>query len=342
MLLQDNAVALGVIADTEADRAHIRVYDANQLARWGLLQYPALTLDPLLRAPLGPLMDFDRWTELQRYQGTWVAEAQRTQIATQLVSALKTSTACEFRVEGLSGMGKTRLVMEALKDNELPDPCRLRAGRDTDNARSISYLIGNERTAVLVVDECDRHTHDLLAKQLPARGNVRLVTIGRPDARLSATPLFVLGPMAQTDIETVLRENRPKLWVEARQFVSANCAGNVQMAYMLADHLLTHGTAHAAELMRRGDLEAIFAIVFPRDHDFYLMTALALFDRIGWDGELASELTIVAMFCDTTVANLKRVGQSLTEQSLLETHGRYRAVAPSPVAVYLAARTLGG
>lgn len=335
--LCEKAIELGLITDTEADKARIRVYDANLLAKW-TSEYPALTLDPILQISLGHMQSYERWIESRRHQGKWVPDEHRTQIVQELTDSLKKPEGFEFRIEGPSGIGKTRLVMEAFRDDEVKSLIAYGPEAAKISPDALNYLVAKKRRGILIIDECSRRTHEKLAEQLSVNADLRLVTIGPADAELMSVRMYEPRPMPPAEVEKALEKNEPALWVEARRFVSENCAGNMKLAYILADRLKEKGAGQAAELMQRGDLETVLSIVLPEDQDFLLMAGLALFERIGWDDELLSELQALADFLGHPVSELKRVGLKLEQQGLLEKHGRYRAVAPNPVAVYLAAK----
>ena len=335
--LCEKAVELGLIDDTDADKARIRVYDANLLAKWAS-EYPALTLDPILQISLGHMQSYDRWTESRRHQGKWVPDEHRTQIVQELTDSLKKPEGFEFRIEGPSGIGKTRMVMEAFRDDEIKSLVAYgpEAAKITPDA--LNYLVAKKRRGILIIDECGRRTHEKLAEQLSVNADLRLITIGQADTELMSVRMYAPGPMPPAEVEKALEKNEPTLWVEARSFVSENCAGNMKLAYILAARLKEKGAGQAAELMQRGDLETILSIVLPEDQDFLLMAGIALFERIGWDDELSPELDALADFLGHPVTDLKRVALKLERQGLLEKQGRYRAVVPNPVAVYLAAK----
>jgi len=334
--LQDEAIRLGLITETE--RSRIRVYDANQLAKWAS-EFTALTLDPVLQMSFGPLRDHQRWSDSQQLQDTWVPDANRKELAQEIIQTLNDPNIKQIRIEGPSGIGKTRLAMEAFRGNNLTPLIAYCPDGTALIPDTINYLTTKNRKAVLVIDNCDRTRHDNIAGQIPVGSSLWLVTIGHTSDHPMSIRIFAPKPMSPADIEKLLKSNRPTLWAEARLFVSQNCGGSIRLAYVLADRLEEKGVAQAAELMKRGEIEDILSIVIPAEgQDFLLMAMLALFDRLGWEGELEDELQILADFCGTSVADLRRVGLVLDEQGLLERYGRYRAISPDPVAVYLAAK----
>ena len=139
-------------------------------------------------------------------------------------------------------------------------------------------------------------------------------------------------------MDSLTRTNFPLLSEEERRFVVAHGDGNPRWAEVLGRRVQdASGDAVAAELIAANDIEQFLTYVLPEGRDFFIASALALFDRVGFDEELAPDLEALAEFFDTDVDDLHRVAQSLEQAGLLVRRGRYRSVVPQPLAVVLAA-----
>src|SRR5207247_5086417 len=102
------AVLLGLIADD--DRERIRVYAADALARWAS-RFPSLAVSRLLGGPGSVAIPYDAWARSRWHQSTWVADASRTELIAGIRSELSSRSLVDLRVDGDSGIGKTRLVL---------------------------------------------------------------------------------------------------------------------------------------------------------------------------------------------------------------------------------------
>lgn len=65
---------------------------------------------------------------------------------------------------------------------------------------------------------------------------------------------------------------------------------------------------------------------------------LALFSHVGFDAEVATELTLIAQPLGLDERQLRDAARALEPRGLLTRQGRYRAVGPQPIAVYLASQ----
>ncbi len=109
--LREKAEELGIGAS--GDR--FKVIDGNQLARW-LERYPALATARALRGTGTVAIGFDRWRVSQAHQATWVPSSARDELRSEILNFLGQSSKLDLRIEGVSGLGKTRGVLEALRD----------------------------------------------------------------------------------------------------------------------------------------------------------------------------------------------------------------------------------
>ncbi|HEV7938963.1 MAG TPA: hypothetical protein VGP18_13185 [Solirubrobacteraceae bacterium] len=333
--LRDAAVRLGLLT-AENSRDRIRVYDANMLARWALI-YPALARSALLDGLDGATVDYDRWSAGAPHRSTWVEDDRRAADITSIRTQVNTPGLIELRIQGDSGIGKTRMVMEALRDSAL-SPLVVYIQDERDAGSSLfNHLLDRKRVAVLVIDECPADRHIKLLERLPREAEIKLITIGDVGASTTRSPVVAVMAMPDEKMEEFLRHNHPLLRSEAQRFVIDHCRGNMRWAIALADRIAGLSEGQAAELIDQGDIRQFVATFIPEGEDFFFATVLALLERVGWDGELQPQLEALAAFADTSVERLREVGGQLERQGLLSRQGRYRAVSPHPAAVVLAA-----
>ena len=139
-------------------------------------------------------------------------------------------------------------------------------------------------------------------------------------------------------IDKVLTQNRPLLWSEARRVVVANCVGNVAWALWVANEIITNPKISAGSLIDADTLKLLVGDLLTGDDDFLAISALALFSRYGVDRELSVEMEQISSGLDIPLDQLVDANRKLERLGLVAKHGRYRSVAPHPLAVFLATR----
>ncbi|KKW65050.1 hypothetical protein AAV95_08895 [Mycolicibacterium elephantis] len=325
--------SLGIKIDSTDDV--IEVLDANSLARW-VQEYPYLAVSPMLGGIDTVALNYEGWAKSNRHDSIWVPSDSREELKQQIAEFIGGNSQVDLRIEGASGLGKSRAVLESFRGTEY-EPLVLYVRAADDLAPNlIPRLLNQDRVGIVVVDDCGGKKHEALAFQLPSGSRLRLITIGEPDGYGVQSPSVRLPALENEVIEEILSQNQPSLWPEARRVVVDHCAGNVRWALRLALGVLQEHPNSAGELLTAEAIRTYVTNELPGGAHFLACSALALFTRIGYDAELANELEAVADMLGLTVTDLRAAARALTDAGLLDKQGRYRSVAPQPLAVYLA------
>lgn len=333
--LREKAAELGI--DVSADPFRIRVVDANLLARWSS-EFPSLAVSGFFNGPGGQVISFDEWTRSSAHTSQWIDSAEKVAAIGTIHERLSNESNTRIRVQGDSGLGKTRLVMEALRNEEWRSVVAYLPQSENLGPEVLPYLLSGQRVVIVVADECDARDHDKLAERIPDGSPVKLITIGESSTYPLLDPVVPPGKLEPADVERYLVENFPELWDEARRLVAEYCDGNVRFAHVIARRIRTVGRSDATDLIRRGDLETFVSGLLPEGgRSFFLCSLLSLAERVGWEGDVAHQLEALATFAGADVAEMREAGAVLKAAGLLTEQGRYRAVSPKPVAVVLAA-----
>lgn len=330
---------LGLIQDPQ-EEGRIEVLTVASLARWAS-NFPAISQSQLLGGVAPQVRPFEAWSASQRHQSSWIGHSERDDIIASIRAALSEGTHLDMRIAGPSGVGKTRLVMETVRhESLLPLVAYVRDAEGFDPS-AMAMLTGGNHYGILVIDECTPRIHERLADQLRHDSGLRLVSIGPHQEDRGyplRCPMWVVPGMPSEVLDEYLKTNYAGLSPEARRLVVDHVAGNVRYAAVLAEKVLDASSETVADLVNSGDLRELLALELPEGEDFFFSQALALVERFGFEGGLEEEIGIVARFVGTSDERLRAVVQELDARGLVETHGRYRAIAPDPLATYLAAQ----
>jgi hypothetical protein len=331
--LIEAAVELGI---ARADQV-IDVVTADGLARWAE-QYPALAVSPVLRG-IGHIgQTLDEWSRSKLHATSWVTSTSReTQIDT-IRQVIYGNEQLDLHVDGESGLGKTRLVLEALRGQPYEAIAIYAPAADEFPVAVLSHLQAQERSAVVVVDECDRKQHEVYSSVLHTGSGIRLLTIGEPGGNSTRSPMICLDGFDDEAMRELLRKNEPQLWPEAERVVVDVVAGNIDYALKAARALVNRGSGSAGSLITEEDVRAFITEQLPDGTLFLACCALALFSRFGHDADTATELSTIASGLGFQDAELHAAVASLQRYGLLSRQGRFRSVAPHPLAVYLASQ----
>ena len=168
----------------ESDQVDFR--DADQIAAWVNNHAAVATWVKELTQPgtTGPLRSWSRWADRPEHYGSPWVEDERLGVLRDCLREHMTEPRTVFRIVGLYGVGKSRLTLEALgptSDPLLSDIVMYAVQSEAsprDINRVVQVLADAGTRAVVVVDDCDPETHQVLAGiTLHQRSRLSLVTI---------------------------------------------------------------------------------------------------------------------------------------------------------------------
>ena len=319
-------------------RDWLRVYDANALARWMSL-YPSLAISRVMGGPGSSAVDFSTWAQPRLGRMEWIPDELRQETIQTIRSALLEHASVDLRVEGAPGVGKSHLVLEALRDERLAPLVAYVADEAEMTGEMFHHLVGGGRSVVVVVDRCPSDRHGSFAERLPKDPRTNLVTIGPPGYPVTQRPVVVVEPMPSEAIDKVLSRNFPEMSNEDRRFVVDNSDGYPQVAALFARRVLVSETRlQAADLVTKTEVRQFIADRRPGSVALCVAEGIALFEKLGWEYEVSKESEQLARFLRISASALQSAGWELKQAGWLAVRGRYRAIASHRLAVFLASR----
>lgn len=318
-------------------RDWLRVYDANSLARWISL-YPSLAISRVMGGPGSAAVDFSTWADFRLGRMEWVADEARENAIQTIRSALSEHASADLRVEGTHGVGKSRLALEAVREDRLAPLVVYIADEAEMTGEMFHDLVGSKGSVVLVVDRCPADRHGSFAQRLRNDPRTKLVTIGSVGNAV-ARRRVVLEPMPSEAIDKVLGLNFSELSNEDRRLIVDNSDGYPQTAEILALRVHDSETRlQAADLVTGTEVRQFIEDRSVSSGALRVAEGLALFEKLGWEGDPSGERDQLALFLDMSASAMKAAGRDLEEAGWLTVRGRYRAISAHRLAVYLASR----
>jgi hypothetical protein len=314
----------------------VSVIAGDRLADWAS-RFPALAVSQLLGGPGHGVVDFAQWSSSRRHQTRWVEDDSRHRQIEQIRADLFDNSKVDIRIHGHSGSGKTRLVMEALRGSGLTELVAYVPDERDVSPEILYHALQPHRATILVVDECTGRRHDKLVERLMIDCTLKLITIGETDEYRLEVPILEVGALPPDELDQFLILNHPELSAETRRVVIEQSGGNVRLADLLAVHVIRSAPDTVAELIQTKDVQRFLALVLPEGRQHFLASVLALFERVGWEDDLESELESILNFAGATLDEYIELDRDLRAHGVLERRGRFRAVTPHPLAVGLAA-----
>ncbi len=315
----------------------VEVLIADNVARWAE-EFPALAVNPLIGGTGQFGLTFDQWSRSSGHTTSWFSSAARDAQIDEVRQIINGRVSQDVHLDGDSGLGKTRLVMEAARGQEWEPILLYVPAADDFPVSSLTHIQGQGRSGVVVVDECSARRHKSYADALTTNSPIRLVTIGEPDTGTVHTGIVRLDGLEDEAMAKLLEANQPQLWPEATRVVVSLANGNVDYALKAAKVVIERGARSVGGLITEEDVRRFITDELPGGTLFLAAAALALFTRVGFYGDVASDLSTIATGLGISEADLRSAAADLARKRLLSKQGRYRAVGPNPLALYLASQ----
>jgi len=150
--------------------------------------------------------------------------------------------AVHIRIVGEAGMGKTKIVLEATRTDDLSPLVLYCNAERFVNSNLMNEILrdDNHYATILVLDECDEDNKTLIWNQLKNRGSrLKLISIsnefGRPSGDLRR---FELEPLSSAQSSFIIQSyNIPK---DRADVWSSLCSGYPRVAHVIGQNLITN------------------------------------------------------------------------------------------------------
>ena len=328
--------------------------DADQIASW-VNAHPSVAAwvkEQTQPGAVGPFCSWSHWAGRTEHENSPWIEDDRLYPLRAFLRERVTQPRQFLRVVGLSGVGKSRLLLEALgaTDEEVAADAYLSdlvlyadlSELSGENViTSVQHLSAMGERAIVIVDNCDPETHQVLVGHILRNGSrLSLVTVDNevPTGTLDGDTLrveqasdtviegifnHVSGGLPNEDLTRLIRFSRgfPKIAV----MLGHSWGSFVPVAHVTDQHLV--------DLFILGRS--------PREPDLLRKTCalLAAVGPVGVEPPADSQLEEIASFGRDLSADDLRVGLvDQVERGVAQRIGRFAVLQPRPIALKLAER----
>ena len=329
----------------------IQFRDADQIASW-VNSHPSVAMwlkEQTQPGVIGPFRSWDHWADSYEYHSSpWVEDERLYGLSDRLQEVAVPRQV--LRIVGLSGVGKSHLVLKALADTERKDTTCYRVndlvmyaveseGGTEPICKSVQTLVDTSVRAVVVVDNCIPETHRALASMvLRQDSRLSLVTIDNelPTGTLDGNTLKVEAA-ASSVTEGIINHISPNLSYEDRQRLERFSKGSPEVAIRVGktwneSRPIAHST----------DDDVVRAFVLgrdPRNLELLLNSAqlLAVFGLVEVDSPANDQLSELAeLRSNLNPADLRAAVTQLVDRGVAQKRGRFVTIQPLSIATRLA------
>ena len=266
-------------------------------------EFPLLVLGlrGLLKEKLKPHW---RWSGVSSMQVPFVSGQSQEKLIEKIQNELQRSDQAVYvPVWGDPGVGKTRLVLEATKTDDL-SPLVIYSDSASQFESSVlmdAICSDNNLSAIVVIDGCEPHNQIRIWDELKSQGpRIKLVTISNNYDKIpeEVSDCQVLRLDNEQIIEIIQNHEIPKPQADRHAYL---CSGSPLMANHVGK-VLAHSSGDASEVLSQDTIYQNFYIDFPKEHPSnpevqqreLVLQHIALFKQFGFKGEVACEARAIA------------------------------------------------
>lgn len=280
------------------ENLQIEIYDTNSIKDWVNENIGSVTLVQKFNNISRP--GFRLWEEWEQTLEGSYTPYQRNNIINQHIENIYESLTKRrpIRIIGHSGLGKTRLVLEAFRKKENdPDILALQKqlvyfeiGLNGDLKDLSNYIISHtNQEGIIVVDNCDEEAHRALSGLVNSMGKFHLITIDIASATSEETS-FKLDRDDQRDIvKGIIDEKLGSSHNQNdRDYLNSICEGYPWMAVRFCNNIQKNGIADFSNNLPK---DFIKRLLFSRNDEekveYNVIRACSVFSTFGFlDDEL--------------------------------------------------------
>lgn len=284
--------------------------------------------------------DLEDWKSIERnHSYHYASDKKRAKDLESLVAALGLGSAV-IRITGASGLGKTRLILEAIDVSaSIDDSCVLvfdAPGYDTSIKESIRSMVEDGVHGLVVIENCSIDLHNHLAKEVNKKECLlKLVTVGYSGDQVDDSIHIQLSPLSDEAIKHLLSPILVGMDSSDVDRVARFAQGYPLMATLIAEQYQKEGrllgSIESSSVVRKL-IDGDGGIT---DADKEMLSACSLFDVFG-TAEGAESKYIAEGVAGSDLKTFYRVLRIFTGRQIINRAGGYARLVPKPLALTLA------
>jgi hypothetical protein len=325
--------------------ARVRVYSADQLIGFAE-QFPSMV--SWLRGDLNEGLSYVSWANRNdmRSPKDFVLDSARDQAIQSIRQRLlNPSGDCPvFHIVGLPGIGKTRMVFDALSPDVFSSSV-IYLSADRLKSSTLLPRLQNDSSlyCIVVVDECDLRSHDEYVRAFAGQGpRLALFTVSN---EMKSVPdpakLIHIKRLESAGISAIIRAEAPALPTNVVDRLTTFSDGFPRIAVLLATSYAKTG-ASSTEISTTGDQTLYDRLIFGEGQptspfarlNKKVLMGLALFSKVGFEAELNRESRWLATVVGVSDDEFREVVVWQKERGVIQGE-HYLYVTPFMLKVYL-------
>ncbi|MCP1623316.1 alpha/beta hydrolase [Pseudomonas nitroreducens] len=284
----------------------------------------------------------DEWQKIERpHSYKFVADPKRTLQLESLIDAISQKKMI-IRLTGASGLGKSRLIIEAISRTGISSDEILiydAPEYEKEIKASLRMSISDLAGGIAIVDNCSAELHEALQREKKNSDSpLSIITVGYSQEILEDTIQINLDPLSDGPIIELLTPILTNMDTQNIERVAKFSQGYPLLAVLLAEQYKSEGRLSTAVTTSSISRKLIDGDQGATDDEKNILSACALFDIFGVEGQNAREEAnyIATKIANSNLTSFDRTISRFTQRQIIHRAGRYARLIPKPLALTLA------
>lgn len=303
-----------------------------------------------------PFVGWNQWNELMKYPQSdkFITNTKIQEVQDSITTSIKNATV--IRLLGLSGLGKTRILLETFRPKENDNDSLISSNRilyincndypNQVNFAEITSKINEEKQdAILIVDNCDISTHKLIVRNLKRLSLISIDSNPEENSNSEGTNFIIIGKNELSDVVTQIVDNNFQNIGEGNIERIKDFSQGIPFMAVLLGESVNNGEKFVGKLDDKDLLDKLLGACGKDEKHRTILKSCSIFNYFGFYGELSTQVEFIAKNTNITSlngdANVKvnafhETCNYYLKREIFEKRGRYIGIRPFPLAMSLA------
>jgi hypothetical protein len=353
-------------------REAIQISGEPNYATFQIFVYDSNTIKDWVNEYIGAVTLVQKFNGIHRHQGfveweKWEIHSRANENTFQIDETVRNNMSLiqsiniekVIRVTGHSGLGKTRLVLEAFRNTDLKKSVvYLNLEGSSDISKIQEYIISyqDSQDGIIVLDNCDVRSHLILSALIKTTGILKIITIGFEDNNAIQDFKIKIDRNEQRNIVKEIIQSKIGSTHQPSdvEYINAISEGYPWMAIRFCDVVLKEGISELSKIPLDEFIpKLIFGSNSKDDVEYSVIRACSVFSAFGFlddsfrdviNEELKKSLKAQMDFIrtkiyDGTITSTKfnEICNRFRKDDIIEKRGIFYIVKPTLLAIHLAA-----
>ncbi|MBA7520862.1 hypothetical protein ES705_12961 [subsurface metagenome] len=310
----------------------IRLYSASKIISFAE-RFPALLAK--LKPHLFECIPYQIWSEDVNVSTpkTFIEDENRTKIIKEIRERLsdRDEKVIFIRITGLPGVGKKRLVYEALSPYDLKNTVIFVRSDAFRNSRLFNYILAdNSLNVIIVIDNCSNRDHNNYYNRMGNKGS-RLAVITISDESGDVPPPTMrhnLKPLSKEKLKELLNNEYPDLNTSLKSRFSEIAEGYPKIALLLVENYRSKAM-ETKDILSINDQDLFDELIAGNklhrfSEDFRkikkVLTGISLFKKVGYKEDLVTQAKWISAYFGVSWDDFQLIVKEQRERGIITGH----------------------